>query len=280
MRQSQAYIHHRLSGPFPGQIDPWAEMAHYFSAIHGSLIGNLVAACQVPLQELGYEATRESSLQILESRKPDVLVIHPGRSEPPPSGWSYAQAASAELIEPGIQLRPHPEDELDAIYIRETESGLLVTVVEIVSPGNKINWSEIEAYQERRTRLVKEGVNVVEVDLTRSIKRLVEAAIPPDWLYHIALHLRDGELRLIGMNFGQPIKRFALPLLGAILPVALQPLYDQAYQAVATAGRLYSDDRYTDGDLPFPSLLTVEQRQSALATVKNWSARLESLRTD
>jgi hypothetical protein len=280
MRQSKAYIQHRLSGPFPGQIDPWAEIARYFNQLHGSLITNLLNAYQIPLQQLGYEAARETSLQILEKKKPDMLVMGRVRLEPTPLGWDYAQAATAAMIEPGIQVEQTLEDELDAIYIRDTESGSLVTILEIVSPSNKVDWDEIEAYQRRRSELLRDGVNVVEIDLTRSIKRLVEAAMQPGFLYHIAIHLHNQGLRLIDMYYGEPTKRFALPLTAAILPMDLQPLYDQAYQSGAIAGQIYTDARYTERDLPFPSLLNAEQRQSALQTAGAWAARLEALHTE
>lgn len=58
----------RLTGAFPGRVDPFAENAHDFHAIHAQLIGVLLAWLQEPLMARGYVVGRETSLQIAEGR--------------------------------------------------------------------------------------------------------------------------------------------------------------------------------------------------------------------
>jgi len=58
-----------------------------------------------------------------------------------------------------------------------TTSGHLVTVIEIISPTNKEGGRE--AYQRKRADLVRSGVSVVELDLLRAGRLLVD--VPAEW---------------------------------------------------------------------------------------------------
>ncbi len=262
-------------GPFSGQIDPWAETGHYFKAIHSDMISSLIAMTKQPLFALGYVAGRETSLQISEG--PDIHIL---RQDAPPERfrpWNYELAAVEALAEPGVAVEV--ESELEAVHIRDAASGDLVTVIEIVSPTHKISAAEITAYQERRTRLYLErGVNVVEIDPTRSVKRLTHNALTTGHLYHIAILLPGAAVRVAGVNWGRPLSRVALPLRQEVIGVELHEAYTSAYRQNTTAWHLHHDTRYTEDHLPFPTLLTAEQVREALAAVHTWQAELERLR--
>src|SRR5262245_42102058 len=128
MRHTAVYIQHRKQGPFPGRIDPWAEVGRYFHQIHAGMIGDLLTQIQDPLIELGYEAGRETSLQILERREPDIYVHREGSAIASAPTWDYPEAAHQVLAEPGLAI-DFELPELDAIYVRDFESGDLVTIV-------------------------------------------------------------------------------------------------------------------------------------------------------
>jgi uncharacterized protein DUF4058 len=274
---SQAEINHVERGPFPGQIDPWAETGHYFKGIHSDMISNLIAMTKQPLFALGYFAGREASLQISEGREPDIHILRQDAPSERFRKWNYELAAAEVLAEPGVAVEI--ESELEAVHIRDTSSGDLVTVIEIVSPTNKISMVEITAYQERRTRLYLErGVNVVEIAPTRSIKRLTYNAMTAAYPYHISILLPGAGVRVAGVQWGQPLSRIALPLRDAVVPVELHDAYTGAYRQNTTAWHLQHDSHYSEDQLPFPSLLTAEQRGEALAAVHTWQAELERLR--
>lgn len=245
-----AYVDHLARGPFPGQIDPWAEDAHYFHQLHGQLIGQLIQETEARLLALGYLVGREASLQILDQREP---------------------AEPGEVMEAGIDL--------EALHIRHIESGHLVTIVEVISPANKEKANLITDYRQRREKLVSEKyVHVVELDFTRSVKRLIFDPVSGRYPYHAALHLVNANPRLVGMHIGQPLATIALPLRGEVLPVALQPLWTACYRSVHTAPNILQDHGYAPDRLPFPSLLTDAQRASALWAVAAWKTELERLR--
>jgi hypothetical protein len=276
---SQPEINHVEQGPFPGRIDPWAETGHYFKAIHSDMISNLIAMTKQPLFALGYVAGRETSLQIIEGREPDIHILRQAAPQEHFRHWNYELAAAEILAEPGVLVEP--EIELESIHIHEATSGDLVTVIEIVSPTNKIKAGEITAYQERRTRLYLErGINVVEIDPTRSIKHLTNNALTSSYPYHTAILLPGAAVRVAGIEWEQPLSRLALPLRGEAIAVELHDAYTRAYRQNTTAWHLDHDGHYTEDHLPFPSLLTSDQRAEALRTAAAWQAELERLRKE
>lgn len=276
-RFSTAYVEHRQQGPFPGRIDPWAEIGRYFQQIHAGMIGELLKQIQKPLLEMGYEAARETSLQIAEQREPDIYVRYTNSPEAPMPEWDYVASAQQILAEPGVMIEGQ-EPELHAIFVRDFESGDLVTVVEIVSPSNKNEKSQILDYGERRERIIRKGINVMEIDPTRSIKRLLQDVYVTTYAYHVAVYVPPQAPRVIGIDFGQPLKRVALPLRGEVIGMELQAAYDTAYQEPSIAGQIYSEGNYTEAALPFPSLLTPDQRREALVAIATWKGELERLK--
>lgn len=276
MVYSDAYVQHLSAGPFPGRTDPWAEIGRYFHQIHSSMMDNFAAQATPTLLEMGYIIGREASLQIAEGREPDIFIQRAMNAPLPHLRWDYELAASEALLEPGIVLEA--DVELDALHVRRHASGELVTVLEIISPSNKDRPELVADYKRRRERLVVEqGVNVVEIDLTLSVKRLVNSH---PHAYHVAIYLPDNNPRLIIMDYGTPLKPFALPLRGEIFPLKLQPAYDHAYRQFTIAAQIHQRNDYAEAKLPFPSLLTDPQRQQALESVRQWQEHLARLRTE
>lgn len=275
-RLSPEYVEHRLRGPFPNRVDPWAEVGRYFHQIHLGMIGSLLSQIQILLLPLGYEAGRETSLFILEGREPDLYIKHEQTLQTS-TNWDYRTAAEAIRAEAGVAVEISLPEQ-DAIHVRDIETGKLITVVEIVSPSNKTSQPDIEAYRSRRDNVIRQGVNVVEIDATRSVKRLLQDVLTRAYAYHVAVYLPGQTGRLIGINYAEPLKRVALPLRGEVIPMELQDAYDAAYRQASIAGQIYSDGGYTEDNLPFPTLLTEPQRREATQAVQAWIERLEQLK--
>jgi hypothetical protein len=276
-RYSAAYRDHYKRGPFPGRVDPWAEAGRYFQQLHAALIGSLMDQLQDPLIEMGYSIGRETSLQVIEHRKPDMYVEQNSRQEVPDPIWHYAQAAQALLVEPGVVIEEQ-DFELERLQIGAIEGDDLVTIVEVVSPKNKETQSIVLDYVERRNHFVRDKqVHVVEVDLTRSLKRLVQDPLAGIYPYHIAVHLPHETSRLIGMDYGKALKPFALPLRNEAIVVNSQAAYDQAYQKASIAGHIEKETRYAEAELPFPSLLKESVRRADLDAAQQWRSELAQL---
>jgi hypothetical protein len=279
MRVSKAYVEHEKRGPFPGRIDPWSEVGRYFKQIHAGILDNLIDQLDPQLSEMGYRIGREASLQIAEGREPDIFVQRAVSAPHVNVHLDYELAAAEILAEPGVVLEA--EVDLQAIHIKQIETGRLVTVIEIISPSNKAKQEIIIDYRARRERLmIERGVNVVEADLTRSIKRLIVDPTVQRYPYHIAVFMPGDSPRFIGVDFDQTIKRVALPLHGEVVPIELQAAYDDAYRKVSIAGQIEDELSYVEDRLPFPSLLSDEQRQQLLQAVHSWREKLTQLRAN
>lgn len=277
VKRSAQYVEHYKRGPFPGQMDAWAEAGRYFQQIHASMIDSLIDSMQDMLIEMGYEAGREVSLQIVQNRQPDIYVWQDEAAQS--KAWSYAAAAEKIQFEPGTAILIE-EPELDAIHIVDS-SGTLVTVIEIISPRNKTNTHDMQVYQSQRATLfLRQNVNVVEIDATRSVKRLLPHALTASYPYHIGIFVPGDMPRVLVNELDQPLKKVALPLRADVIGIDPQSAYDTAYQRVAIAGKVLKETRYSADSLPFPTTLTDDQRQHALAAVDQWRTELERLQQE
>jgi hypothetical protein len=276
MTYSVAYREWLKAGPFPGQIDPWAEDARYFRSIHSGMIEHLLGQLQDPLLDKGYLVGKETGLQIAEGCIPDLNVRREAGGLP--LRWYYGEAALAASAEPGVVVE---ESDLQALWIQDVRSGTLVTVVEIVSPSNKAAAPLIQDYEEPRGRLlVQQGVNIVEIDLTCSVKRLFTHYLTANYPYHVLVHLPAESAHIIPLKFGEPLKRIAIPLRSEVIGVELQAAYEESYRRAAIAAHMRYESHYIESKLPFASLLTDEQRGAAVQALMNWTKRLNELETE
>lgn len=272
---SDIYVETLDLGPFDGQVDPWAEDGRYFQQIHSGMIEYTLQQIKYPLAKLGYVAGKETSLQIMQGREPDVFVLQ--ETHKPVMIWNYAQAAETVQAAPGTVTDREPD--LQHVSIFDAEDGELVTIIEMVSPRNKTHHAEILAYRERRDMFIYEkSINVVEVDPTRSVKRLLQNSLTERHAYHIAIYLPAQLTRVIEINFGEGLPRYALPLRGEVIPIETHLTYQQAYRFASIAAQIRKTGHYTEDHLPFPSLLTETQRREALQRIETWEKRLSQLR--
>lgn len=235
----RTYLEVLNHGPFLDHPDPWAESGEYFQQLHTGLIGEIFAQIANPLLEQGY---------------------------------------ITKMAEPGIMIEID-EPELRAIHIFTQGENRLITVVEIISPRNKDHPADVVAYQERRQHLfLDRGINVAEIDLTRSNKRLIDHPQIRQNAYHIVIFIPSEGIRVIGMTYGEMLKRFALPLQDDVIGVDLQQAYTTAYQKYIIAAQLDNDGQYAADNLPYPTLLTDLQRQEAVAKAREWQQLVASLR--
>jgi len=262
-------------GPFPGRMDVWAEHEHYFHGLHEQLIGLIIASLREPLFNLGYVIGRETSLQMLKRVIPDLYI----RDKTIQRGsWpvDYPTVAGELLAEVGVRIDNEPD--LTAITIYQRDPYELVTMLEVVSPGNKNSNSDAEPYLKRRDELiVKQGVNIVEIDITRSYKHLFDHAITRHAPYHVAIYIPGHGVRVVPMGLQEPFKRIALPLREHVLPLDLAELYQTAYQQIGLADLMLSEGFYALKHLPFAALLTQAELDEAMQQVQAWQAAIQNL---
>jgi hypothetical protein len=233
-RFSEEYLEVLVRGPFPAQIDPWAEDPRYFHQIHGSMIEAIVGQTRDILLMRGIHFNRLESLQMVTSFP------------------------------------------LDALHIKQ--NGELVTVIELISPDTKSDSLIMADYLMHRDHTyINRGVNLIEIDLTRSENRLLHLPLTNNYPYHIAIYLPGDSPRLITMELYEPLKRFALPLRNEVIPVELQQAYAHGYELYSIAAQIRHKKHYTEDCLPFPTMMTESQRREALETVQRWQDELKRL---
>jgi Protein of unknown function (DUF4058) len=267
--QAEAALYQQ--GAFANRIDPWAETGRYFQSLHSEIIGRLLQQLRDPLLAMGYVAGRETSLQVTAGREPDIYV-QTSRA-PVVAKWDYDLVAAELLAAPALSVGD--DAELEALHIRDGRSGDLVTIVEIVSPSNKTDDLEIAQYQARRRSLfLTVGVNVVEVDLTRSVKRLLINSETRRAPYHVAIFLPADPARVIKIGWGERLPRIALPLRAEAVPCELHEAYANAYATLMTAWHIEHDGRYTAEQLPFSSTIDEAELPRLLSALQTWRAAL------
>ena len=272
---SDAYIDLLEAGPMPNMVDLWAERARYFHQLHAQMIGIAIDELRHKLIRRGYTLGREMSLQIADGRQPDIHIQSQNGLDTNNGDWSYVLAAEEALAEVGVNVLD--DNVLDALTIRD-QSAQLVSVVEIISPANKKDDVQIMDYRQRRENIyLRQGVNVVEIDLTRSVKRLVVPPLTTQSAYHIAIFIPGDELRIIQLNAFEALKRIAIPLRREVEALDLHEVYAKAYRQLGIANQINYYQHYTEDNLPFPSLLSDEQRQQALSAVATWREQLQQL---
>jgi hypothetical protein len=151
-----------MKSPFPG-MDPYLESR--WLDVHTRLImyaadsldEQLPPGLAVSTEE---RVAIESGEERLNRVGPDVGVYAPASADPEPAGKGVALAAPYKLV---IDLDPITER---FIKIVETAGERLITVIEMLSPTNKVGRG-LKAYRRKRSRLINSGVHLVEIDLVR-----------------------------------------------------------------------------------------------------------------
>jgi len=177
-----------MPSPFPG-MDPYLEGA-LWPDVHGSLIYTIRAALASRLPE-GYFANidqyvwlGENEPEILTRRgKPDAYVSNGATTSTPPSNSSVAVA------EPTLHVRlPMPKRVQRKKYIRliDVEDRSVITVIELLSPSDKLPKKDRSHYLVKREEYLAAGVNLVEIDLLRKGHRVpMGEPDPPEADYYI-----------------------------------------------------------------------------------------------
>jgi hypothetical protein len=148
--------------PFPG-MDPWLESPALWPDVHNRLIAAISDAL-TPLVAPRYYVALERRTYLFQ---PDDLVLV-GRPDISAVSRSPPVAAQPEEGAVGIlDVEVLLSDEVGESYleVRETEGETLVTVLELLSPANKLHSRGRVDYERRRTHILQSLTSLVEVDL-------------------------------------------------------------------------------------------------------------------
>jgi hypothetical protein len=203
--------------PFPG-MDPYLEAQGRWRDLHTSMI----TYCRDALNDVlpdSYVAQIEEQIRLVSSEAvvslldPDVMV---GREPKGSAGSVRPPGASPTTLEPvTIPLLKGDVEEIHDtwIEIRNLPEMDLVTVIEMLSPTNKIGVGRVE-YLDKRDHYIDLPVNLVELDLLVGGRRLpMKRPMPPgDYYAFVACADRRPDCDVYAWSMPHPLPTIPIPL--------------------------------------------------------------------
>lgn len=163
--------------PFPG-MDPYLERAGIWKQVHTDLLVDIRRALS-PLLRPKYQVAIEQRTYVSLlgasnlAGEPDVLVVGtPGkrpngvsmpraRTVPLPGALAVAEAPAAYVVD-----LPMPEEITERwLEVRDVVTGDAITVIEILSPSNKLE--DRQRYERKRRKILGSMTHLIEIDLLR-----------------------------------------------------------------------------------------------------------------
>jgi hypothetical protein len=228
-----------MNSPFPG-MDPYLErswgdvhsrlITASSSALNGVLPEDLVARVEERVVVDCIDYARPRAIY------PDVRVYNDPYG---PQSTTVVASPASRIAQP-IVLELDAEEHTETfIAILDPSGGRLITVIEFLSPSNKLPGENRDAYVQKRTELARAGVNLVEVDLIRagSWRELLRPTVAPrdaETAYRAIVRRgntpRRVELYRIPLRERLPDIPIPLRPADADATLELQPILDQVYR--------------------------------------------------
>jgi len=241
-----------MMSPFPG-MDPYLE-AHWRD-VHASVIIYTRDALQAELP--GSLVARVEERVFLEmeegtgrSSYPDVRVVDHRRSAGVATLPSPTESATMLLEEPFVFFADDEPTMETLIEIIDASSGnRVVTVIEVLSPSNKVAGPGQELYLAKQKEMLKGGVNLVEIDLVRQGDRVMSFPVSKQPAKVRALYQAcvwrssKSQFEIYPIPLPKRLPRIRIPLrpTDTDLRLDLQAILDQAYRN----GRYFATLDYT-----------------------------------
>jgi len=235
-----------MPSPFPG-MDPYLEQ--FWGDVHHRLITYTCDALQRHLP--GDLLARMDERVFVEPSEgqgrnivPDVRVVDRGRPQERGAGTGNGIAVAKPLVDQLDQSEPLRQGFIEIIDIKSGRR--VVTVIEVLSPSNKISGPGRDLYVKKQEELRAGGVSLVEIDLLRAGTRVLSVPfdrIPEGHRSPYAACARRGwkpfEIEYYRILLNERLPAIRIPLRPDDRDVALdlQALIDQCYES----GR-YGDD--------------------------------------
>lgn len=213
-----------MPSPFPG-MDPYLEDRLLWPDLHQRLIAYISESLQ-PQVRPKYIARITERIELASIQKgyiPDVLIVQPPRNLVPAISGTGVMVADEPLTFTFLE----EERRVPAIEIIYRETGDVVTVIEVLSPSNKMGEGRTQ-YLQKQNDLLTSQVNLVEIDLlsaepTPTLARTMVIDKPPGWRYVVSVNRSHQRYRLEVYAFGlkERLPRCRIPLRAADPDVTL-----------------------------------------------------------
>jgi hypothetical protein len=228
-------------------MNPYFEQPGVWPHFHSAMLNEFVMQMSSALPP-GYYATQEVMLFIHEPPAARRLL---GRADDAvaiggPAGTGGDTSAGLAVTEPQAVMdvgEPIDIEKHRYVEIRTTSGKRLVTVIELLSPSNKVG-GDREVYLSKRNELVLAGVNVLQIDLLRGGPQLLPT--PTDQPRYNAMLIRGNGWQRADVwlwSLPEALPVLPVPLLEPDKAVAipLRATLDAVHDKHGFAGWLYSD---------------------------------------
>jgi hypothetical protein len=241
-----------MRSPFPG-MDPYLEQ--FWPEVHGKLVPYSTDELNAHLPE-DLAATMQERLAIesedqISAYIPDLRVNETEEEaevSDTRNGGNTQVATAFRLI-----TRSEPLKE-QFIHLIETGSNRLISVIEFLSPSNKVG-EGLSDFRKKRRKLLASGVNFIEIDLVRSgdWRALLRPHLCPrkgiaPYRFTIRMPSDPGAVHFQPISLRQPLPNVPIPLRQGETPATLplQALLDQTY----ANGRYHRRINYSEPPIP------------------------------
>jgi hypothetical protein len=227
-----------MPSPFPG-MDPFLEDPALWPDVHNSLIG-VIREFLVRRLSDKYYARIEERVYISDEDDPGRAVLIPdvrvGQHSEPLRQAATTGAATLEITKP-LVIATLLDDEIHEPFIEiiDRAERQVVTVIEVVSPSNKVMGSRgRESYRTKRAEVLRSPTHWLEIDFLRSgtpwIPRQMTAQ--GDYFVYLSRIEHRPNAYLWPIRLPEPLPVVAVPLKGgdADIPLDLQAVLATAYE--------------------------------------------------
>lgn len=228
-----------MKSPFPG-MDPYLEK--HWGDVHHRLIQYSCDALQSALPADLRARVEERVFLESESEQrvvvPDVHVAHVLRETAEETGgYGGGGLGVAEPLVFEVHNEPITEGYIE---IRQRDGGKVITVIEFLSPANKMGGVGRQQYLAKQDEVMRSDASLVEIDLVRagnSVVALPPAGVPPkyraDYVACISPGWKRNRREIYAMPLRQRLPVLPIPLRQneARIRLDLQTLIEQVYQA-------------------------------------------------
>lgn len=188
-----------MPSPFPG-MDPYLESQHLWPDVHHEFISQIRALMNPRLRpnyvarvELRVYVSTEDDPGREALRVPDVRIE--ARARAGAGNGKSSRGGTLTIDQPIIIPLLEPEIEEAYLTIKDPKTGELVTIIEVLSPSNKVRGSEgRKSFLQKKNEVLATEVNWVEIDLLRAGDRSIVRDALRDAHYRVLVY-RAGERR-------------------------------------------------------------------------------------
>jgi hypothetical protein len=227
-------------------MDPYLEDPAIWPGVHNKLAGEMEAALNLLLLP-AYYADIEERVYISDEEDPGRRAIIPDVRVLPTGGGTRVKrttptgAGGTMVCEP-VEITTLLDDEIHEPFVKviERNSREVVTVIEILSPTNKVAGSRgREQYTQKRADVLRSGARWIEIDLLREGEAVVARERYPESEYtvHVSRVNRRPKGTVWPIRLQQQLPSSPIPLTGTDPDVELdlQKVFTAVYDRGAYA---------------------------------------------